>query len=80
MFACYCVHEKCLLYGMYIYKYKEFCTMLLEEIKGFCHGITYIFLLVGSYTMLSWQLIKEVLIALYQHLNIKSIIYLLGLL
>jgi len=27
------------------------CTMLLEQIKGFCHGITEIFLLVGSYTM-----------------------------
>ena len=27
------------------------------------------FLLVGSYTMLSWQLIKEVLIAVYQNLN-----------
>ena len=72
MFACYCVHEKCLLYDIYIYKYKEFCTMLLEEINGFCHGITYIFLLVGSYTMLSWQLIKEVIIAVYQHLNIKA--------
>ena len=29
------------------------CTMLLEKIKGFYHGITKIFLLVGSYTMLS---------------------------
>jgi len=28
--------------------------MLLEQIKGFYHGITKIFLLVGSYTMLSW--------------------------
>ena len=39
--------------------------MLFEEIKG--HGITKIFLLVGSYTILSWQFIKEVLIAVYQH-------------
>ena len=31
------------------------CTMLLEQIKGFYHGITKIFLLVGSYTMLSWH-------------------------
>ena len=31
-----------------------FCTMLLEQIKGFYYGITKIFLLVGSYTMLSW--------------------------
>ena len=46
--------------------------MLPEEIKGFYHGITKIFLLVGSYTMLSWQLIKEVFIAVYQHLNIKA--------
>ena len=29
--------------------------MLLEQIKGFYHGITKIFLLVGSYTMLSWH-------------------------
>jgi len=28
------------------------CTMLLEQIKGFYHGI---FLLLGSYTMLSWH-------------------------
>ena len=45
---------------------------MLLEIKGFYHGITKIFLLVGSYTMLSWQLIKEVLIAVYQYLNIKA--------
>ena len=32
------------------------CTMLLEQIKGFYHGITKIFLLVGRYTMLSWHL------------------------
>ena len=31
------------------------CTMLLEQIKEFYHGITKIFLLVGSYTMLSWH-------------------------
>ena len=31
------------------------CTMLLEQIKGFYHGITKISLLVGSYTMLSWH-------------------------
>ena len=31
------------------------CTMLLEQIKGFYHGITKIFLLVDSYTMLSWH-------------------------
>ena len=30
-------------------------TMLLEQIKGFYHGITKIFLLVGSYSMLSWH-------------------------
>jgi len=30
------------------------------------------YLLVGSYTMLSWQLIKEVLIAVYKHHNIKA--------
>ena len=29
--------------------------MLLKQIKGFYHGITKIFLLVGSYTMLSWH-------------------------
>ena len=46
--------------------------MLLEEIKGFYHGITKIFVLVDSYTMLSWQLIKKVLTAVYQHLNIKA--------
>jgi len=34
------------------------CTMLLEQIKGFYHGITKIFLLVGSYTMLSWLFLK----------------------
>ena len=39
------------------------CTMLLEQIKGFYQ--TKIFLLVGSYNMLSWQLIKEVSIAVY---------------
>ena len=33
--------------------YKQRCTMLLEKIKGFYRGITKIFLLVGSYTMLS---------------------------
>ena len=37
----------------YIYIYVYICTMLLEKIKGFYHGITKIFLLVGSYTMLS---------------------------
>ena len=50
--------------GWYCYTYavKTFtlqnistCTMLLEQIKGFYHGITKIFLLVGSYTMLSWH-------------------------
>jgi len=46
--------------------------MLLEEIKGFYHGVTKIFLVVGSYTMLSCQLIKEVLKAVYPHLNIKA--------
>jgi len=30
-------------------------TMLLVQIKGFYHGITKIFLLVGSYTMLCWD-------------------------
>jgi len=54
--------------------------MLLEEIKGFYHGITKIFLLVGSYTVLSWQLIKEVLIAVYQNLNIKARFNLFGFL
>ena len=34
------------------------CTMLLEQIKGFYLGITNIFLLVGSYTMLSWHFLK----------------------
>ena len=34
------------------------CTMLLEQIKGFYHGITKIFLLVGSFTMLSWHFLK----------------------
>ena len=53
--------------------------MLLEEIKGFYHGTT-IFLLVGSYTMLSWQLINEALIAVYQHLNIKAQFNLFGFL
>ena len=45
----YCCNMYTLL--MYIY----ICTMLLEQIKGFYHGITKIFLLVGSYTMLSWH-------------------------
>ena len=31
------------------------CTMLFEQIKGFYHGITKIFSLVRSYTMLSWH-------------------------
>ena len=35
--------------------YINICTMLQEQIKGFYHGITKIFLLVGSYTMLSWH-------------------------
>jgi len=43
--------------------------MLLEEIKGFYYEI---FLLVGSCTMLSWQLIEEVLITVYQHVNIMA--------
>jgi len=34
------------------------CTMILEQIKGFYHGITKILLLVGSYTMLSWHLLN----------------------
>ena len=38
-----------------IYIYIYICTMLLEQIKGFYHGITKIFLLIGSYTMLSWH-------------------------
>jgi len=38
-----------------------FCAKLLKQIKGCFHDITKIFLLVGSYNMLSWQLIKEVL-------------------
>jgi len=37
--------------------------MLLEQIKGFYHGITKIFLLVGSYTMLSWHFFKDAYIA-----------------
>ena len=44
-------------------------TILLEQIKGFYHALTKIFLLVGSSTMLSWQLIKEMSIAVNQHLN-----------
>jgi len=43
--------------------------MLLKQIKGFYHKV---FLLVGSYTMFSWQLIKKVSMAVYQHLNIKK--------
>ena len=53
--------------------------MLFEQIKGFYHGIAKMFLLVGRYTMLSWQLNKEVLIAVYQHLNIKARFNLFGL-
>jgi len=33
--------------------YSYSCTMLLKQIKGFYHGISKIFILVGSYTMLS---------------------------
>jgi len=57
-----------------------FFTMLLEEIKGFYRGKTKIFLLVGSYTMLSWQLIKEVLIAVHQHLYLTAQFNLFGFL
>jgi len=34
---------------------KYICTMLLKQIKGFYQGITKIFLLVDSYTMLTWH-------------------------
>ena len=54
--------------------------MLLEKVKGFHHGLTKIFLLqlVSNYTMLSWQLIKAMLIAFYKHLNIKAQFNLFG--
>ena len=42
--------------------------MLLEQIKGFYHGITKIFLLVGSYTMLSWhQFVKMFISSTYKN-------------
>ena len=37
----------------FLLEYFIYCTMLLEQIKGFYHGI---FLLVGSYTMLSLKI------------------------
>ena len=51
-----------------------------QLLVGLYLGIPKIFLLVGRYTMLSWRLIKEVLIAVYQNLDIKEQLNLFGFL
>ena len=45
------------------------CTMLLEQTKGFYHGITKIFLLVDSYTMLSWHFFEDVYIVVHVRID-----------
>ena len=46
----------------YVCKESTYGSIVLGQIKVFCHGLSKI-------GMLSWQLIKEVSIAVYQHLN-----------
>ena len=47
------------------------CTMLLEQIKGFYHGITKIFLLVGNYTVIPCLsgIFKDVYIVLHVRID-----------
>ena len=50
MLKCFCITLVIVTMPNNTYTIFYICTMLLEEIKGFYHGI----LLVGSYTMLCW--------------------------